>query len=111
MTPQRRGLVPPDLLARIKAAQSAAVEADEEVKSAVADALKADASVREIAAATGLSTNTVQKWGRDRGWPTQEQLDARAAAKAPIDEFTARLRASEANLRAAGIDPETGDDE
>lgn len=41
---------------------------------AVAQALKNGASVRSVAE-LGLSTNTVQKYGRAQGWPTQEQRE------------------------------------
>jgi hypothetical protein len=56
---------------RIRAALRGVVDAQDELEKAVAAALKHGASVRSVAA-LGLSTNTVQKYGRAHGWPTQE---------------------------------------
>ncbi|GAB3776847.1 uncharacterized protein YjcR [Nocardioides ginsengisegetis] len=73
MTPQHKGVVPPDHAARLIALRDQADTAAAAFKDAVADALKAGGSVREVAKVTGLSTRTVREWGTARGWPTQEQ--------------------------------------
>jgi transposase len=96
VTPQRLGVIPDPQLTRLTEAKAALTEADEEYRQAVADALKAGGSVREVARVTGLSTSTVQAWGRERGWPTEEQQAARRARSEQVDEFDARLRAAQA---------------
>lgn len=63
--------------------EDAQVERDQ----AIAAALKAGASVREVAAFTGLSTTTVQKIGHIHGWPTATQKRQRADAKAERDQW------------------------
>lgn len=73
MAPQTRGIVPEPDVQRIKAALVLRDEAQQQVELAVADALKAGGSVREVAASTGVSTTTVQRYGRRHGWPTSEQ--------------------------------------
>lgn len=57
--------------ARIRAALADVRRAQEELETAVADALLNGASVRSVAE-VGLSPNTVQKYGRAHGWPTEE---------------------------------------
>lgn len=64
VTPQHRGLVRDDDLARIQAALAAQTAAEVEVRAAVLAAVKHGASVRELGAATGLSTNTISRWKR-----------------------------------------------
>ena len=49
-------------------------KAQEKLEEAVARALKNGASVRSVAE-LGLSANTVQKYGRAHGWPTEENRD------------------------------------
>lgn len=56
---------------RIRAALSAVRKSQEELEKAVAAALKHGASIRAVAE-LGLSPNTVQKYGRAHGWPTEE---------------------------------------
>ena len=53
--------------ARIRAALDAKRAADDELLAAVLDAASNGASVRELAAFTGMSTNTVSNWKRDSG--------------------------------------------
>ena len=60
--------------ARILAAVAAARKAQEELEKAVARALRNGASVRAVAE-LGLSANTVQKYGRAHGWPTEENRE------------------------------------
>lgn len=44
----------------------------ERVEKAVAQALLHGASIRAVRDATGLSDNTIMKYGRAHGWPTRE---------------------------------------
>lgn len=104
MTPQTRGIVPEPDVQRIKAALLLRDEAQQQVELAVADALKAGGSVREVAASTGISTTTVQKYGRAHGWPTSEQRAGWEAERARNDEFTARIEAATAVLAFLGED-------
>jgi hypothetical protein len=55
---------------RIRAALAGVTAAQERLEQAVADALLHGASVRAVAE-LGVSPNTVQKYGRARGWPTE----------------------------------------
>lgn len=77
MAPQRRGLIPSDIAARIKVAVQAAADLD----AAVVEALKAGGSVREVQALTGWSRDRVSRVGHDGGWPTKEQVAEREAAR------------------------------
>ena len=54
-------------MAGVRTAQAA-------LEKAVAQALKNGASVRSVAE-LGLSANTVQKYGRAHGWPTEENRE------------------------------------
>ena len=55
---------------RIRAALDGVTAAQEQLERAVADALLHGASVRAVAE-LGVSPNTVQKYGRAHGWPTE----------------------------------------
>jgi len=57
--------------ARVRAAVADVRKAQEALEKAVAQALKNGASVRAVAE-LGVSANTVQKYGRAHGWPTEE---------------------------------------
>jgi hypothetical protein len=57
--------------ARVRAALAGVQQAQEELEQAVARALMNGASVRSVAE-LGLSANTVQKYGRAHGWPTEQ---------------------------------------
>ena len=74
VTPQHRGIVPPNHAAAVLAALKAEDEADIAARRAVAEALKAGGSIREVMKLTGLANETVQRWGREFGWPTPEQV-------------------------------------
>ena len=100
--PQTRGIVPEPDVQRIKAALALRDEAQQHVELAVANALKAGGSVREVAASTGISTTTVQKYGRAHGWPTSEQRAGWEAEQTRNDEFTARIEAATAVLALLG---------
>ncbi|MBB3085955.1 hypothetical protein [Geodermatophilus sabuli] len=60
--------------ARVRAAVAGVRTAQETLETAVAQALKNGASVRSVAE-LGLSANTVQKYGRAHGWPTEENRE------------------------------------
>ena len=60
--------------ARIRAAVAGLRKAQEALERAVAQALTNGASVRSVAG-LGLSANTVQKYGRAYGWPTEENRE------------------------------------
>ncbi|WP_457948334.1 hypothetical protein ACTAQI_20405 [Pseudarthrobacter sp. alpha12b] len=102
MTPQTRGIVPEPDVQCIKAALVLREEAQHQLEIAVADALKAGGSVREVAASSGISTTTVQKYGRSHGWPTSQQRAGWEADRARQDEFTARIEAATAVLAHLG---------
>jgi hypothetical protein len=60
--------------ARIRAALAGMRTAQQALENAVAQALKNGASVRAVAE-SGVSANTVQKYGRAHGWPTEENRE------------------------------------
>ena len=107
MTPQKRGVIPDAQRARILKAMTARDSAEVELRAAVVAGLLAGGSVREMADLTGMSTNTIQRWGREGGWPSAEQKADRAARQATTDAFQARLDAANAALKYAGLDEET----
>lgn len=84
----RRDLEPH--VTRIVAAMDGMIAAKVERDQAVADALKADMSIREAAAVSGMSPTTVQKIGRDNGWPTAKQRREWDTAKAESEAFKDR---------------------
>lgn len=64
VSPQPRGAISPADQSRIRNAMEAKAFADEEMRGAVLVAASNGASVRELAAFTGLSTNTISRWKR-----------------------------------------------
>ena len=58
----------------MRAAVADVRNAQEALERAVAQALKNGASVRAVAE-LGVSANTVQKYGRAHGWPTEENRE------------------------------------
>ncbi|HET6910173.1 MAG TPA: hypothetical protein VFH54_12595 [Mycobacteriales bacterium] len=85
--PQSRGELTPAAAERIAKAMQAYEDARAERDRAIAAALKADASIREVAAFTGMSTSTIQAIGHRNGWPTAEQKRRRAEEKAERDAW------------------------
>lgn len=85
--PQQRGELTPAHVERIAKAMQQLEDAQVERDQAIASALKAGASVREVAAFTGLSTTTVQKIGHMHGWPTAAQRQRWDAEKAGRDAW------------------------
>lgn len=57
---------------RINDALAARERSQLDVEKAVARALLNGASIRAVQDATGLSPNTIQKYGYAHGWPTKE---------------------------------------
>jgi len=64
VTPQHRGILSDADQQRIRAAMTGRDEAEQELRDAVLAAAKHGASVRELGAFTGLSTNTISRWKR-----------------------------------------------
>lgn len=62
--PQSRGVVSDEDAARIRVAASELERAEAEMRRAVLSASSNGASVRELAALTGKSTNTISRWKR-----------------------------------------------
>jgi hypothetical protein len=60
--------------ARVRAALAGVRDAQETLEKVVAQALRNGASVRAVAE-LGLSANTVQKYGRAHGWPTEQNRE------------------------------------
>lgn len=65
VSPVARGTIQPEDQKRLRKALNARSDADAEMRAAVLEAAAHGASVRELAAFTGLSTNTVSRWKRD----------------------------------------------
>jgi hypothetical protein len=98
VTPQHKGLVPLEHAARIRAALTGKADADAELRAAVVGALKAGGSVREVMAVSGLSNDTVQRWGREGGWPTREQRAAREETRARNAAYRAAVEQAQRDL-------------
>ncbi len=107
MTPQKRGLIPDPERARILDAMRARDAADTELRAAVVAGLLAGGSIREMAALTGMSTSTIQRWGREGGWPSDEQKTQWAAKHAEVDEWQARLDAANRMLGLLDTDEQS----
>jgi uncharacterized protein YjcR len=60
--------------AAVRRALAGVRKAQDALEKAVAGALTNGASVREVAE-LGVSPNTVQKYGRAHGWPTEENRE------------------------------------
>ena len=67
MTPQARGVVPPEALKLILEARELAEQAELLYKSITVDALVRGASYPELSKGTGLSTATLQRWVKELG--------------------------------------------
>lgn len=104
MTPQKRGVVPTAEEQRVRAAVIGAEAAEKELHAAVVAALIAGGSVREVARVSGISVNTIERWGRAGGWPSKEQSAAWAKARADQEEL--RARQAEARRRLEEMDHE-----
>lgn len=71
------------MIEAVRALEAAKVERDQ----AITAALKADASIREVAACSGMSTSSVQVIGKANGWPSDAQRKRRAEEKAERERF------------------------
>lgn len=102
MAPQARGIPDGEDVRRIRAARELVAAAQLELEQAVADALISGGSVREVAAASGLSATTVQKYGRAHGWPTTRQRQAWDERRQQIAAFRDMIADAESRLRDVG---------
>ena len=84
--------------ARIRAALAGVRAAQQVLERAVAQALLNGASVRMVAE-LGVSANTVQKYGRAHGWPTEENRER---------FYESRYDREERETRDAAPGPRTG---
>jgi uncharacterized protein YjcR len=75
--------------ARVRAALTGVRKAHQVLEKAVAQALKNGASVRSVAE-LGVSANTVQKYGRAHGWPTDENRERFYESRYDREERDAR---------------------
>lgn len=85
----QRKPVPEEQAARILRAVEALEAARVERDQAMTDALKAGSSLREVAAAAGMSVSQTQKIGHANGWPTPAQKKKWDDEKAERDRFAA----------------------
>ncbi|HEX7658095.1 MAG TPA: hypothetical protein VF444_01345 [Pseudonocardiaceae bacterium] len=72
MSPQRKGLVPPADEERIRKAIELRALVELELVDAVLTAMKHGGSIREVAAASGLSERTIIRWRKGQGLPTHD---------------------------------------
>lgn len=72
MSPQRKGELRPADVERIQKAVELRALAELELVAAVLDAMRHGGSIRETAAASGLSERTVIRWRRGQGLPTHD---------------------------------------
>jgi transposase-like protein len=64
VSPQKRGLLSDAGKKRIRAAEARRENAEAEYRQSILEEAERGASVRELAAFTGLSTNTISRWKR-----------------------------------------------
>lgn len=72
MSPQQKGIVPPKDVERIQRAVELKALVELELAQAVLDAMKHGGSIREVAAASGLSERTILRWRKGQGLPTHD---------------------------------------
>ncbi len=92
MSPQARGVVPPETLAAILAARDAVDVAELELKRVTVQALVDGASYPELSKATGFSTSTLQRWVRELG-ATPAGTAAKRSPRARDALFEQRIKA------------------
>lgn len=85
--PQPRGDVPRRHAQRIVEAVVAFEAAKVERDAAIAAALKAGGSTREVGALTGLSQTRVAQIGHAHGWPTAQQQSERERHRAELAQW------------------------
>lgn len=98
--PQRKGLLRPVDEERLHRAVEIRQLAELELVAAVLEAMKHGASIRETAAASGLSERTIIRWRKGQGLPTHDDWhkDARER-QARLYEAWPWLRETEEMLR------------
>ena len=72
VSPQKRGIVPEKDVERLQRAVEIRALAELELVNAVLDAMRHGGSIREVAAASGLSERTIARWRRGQGLPTHD---------------------------------------
>lgn len=95
MSPQKKGLVRPADAERMQRAMVLKALAEVELAESVVDAMRHGGSIREVAAASGLSEATVGRWRQGQGLPTHDDLIV-----APARERRERLEAAFPGLQA-----------
>lgn len=92
MAPQARGVLPPETIAAIKAAQAEAASADRALREVVVQALVDGASYPEVQKATGIAMSTQQRWVRELG-----ATPAKKSPRARDELFRQRISAMHLN--------------
>lgn len=72
MSPQRKGLVRPADVERIQRAIELKAWTELELADAIVTAMRNGGSIREVAAASGLSERTIARWRAGQGLPTRD---------------------------------------
>lgn len=80
-----KGVVSPELAARLLAAVEDYDRARAERDQAIAEALHQGGSIKVVSELTGLSPSRIRQIGHDHGWPTKERMAELRAANDPPD--------------------------
>lgn len=98
--PQRKGIVRPADVERLQRAVEVRALAELELAAAVLDAMKHGGSIREVAAASGISERTIARWRRGQGLPSHDDWAAPAKDRqARLEEAYPWLKETEQLLR------------
>lgn len=73
MSPQHKGILRPVDVERVQRAVEVRALAELELVDAVLTAMKHGGSIREVAAASGLSERTIARWRRGQGLPSHDE--------------------------------------
>lgn len=105
--PQRKGLVRPADAERMQQAVVLRALAELELADAVVTAMRHGGSIREVAAASGLSEATVTRWRQGKGLPTHDDLIVAPARERQEQLYAAfpGLREITDALRAGNVPP------
>ncbi|GGO68321.1 helix-turn-helix domain-containing protein [Nocardioides deserti] len=93
--PQRKGIPRPADVERMQRAVELKKLAELELADAVVTAMRNGGSIREVAAACGLSEATVMRWRQGKGLPTHDDIVVK-----PARERRERLYEAYPGLRA-----------
>jgi hypothetical protein len=104
VNPQPKGIVPPEHAETIRMANQQLAAARVARDAAIAAALLAGGSVREVAAVAEMSTNTIFRIGKAGGWPTKEYLKARAETRAANKAWREMIERGLERLRRNGTE-------